>query len=63
MELFNKSSEKLNVEQACSLHELLTENSDLFANSPSDLGKTTVVEHMMDTGTTKPIKQAARRPP
>ena len=57
--LFNKSSEKLTVEQACSLYELLTENSDLFADSPSHLGKTTVVEHTIDTGTTKPIKQRA----
>ena len=62
-ELFDKSAGKLTVEQASMLRDLLTENSDLFANSPSDLGKTNVVEHTIDTGTAKPIKQAARRPP
>ena len=62
-ELFDKSAGKLTVEQASRLRDLLTENSDLFANSPSDLGKTNVVEHTIDTGTAKPIKQAARRPP
>ena len=61
-ELFDKSAGKLTVEQASRLRDLLTENSDLFANSPSDLGKTNVVEHTIDTGTAKPIKQAARRP-
>ena len=62
-ELFDKSAGQLTVEQASRLRDLLTENSDLFANSPSDLGKTNVVEHTIDTGTAKPIKQAARRPP
>ena len=52
----------MTVEQASRLHDLLTENSDLFANSPSDLGKTNVVEHTIDTATAKPINQAARRP-
>ena len=61
-ELFDKSSGKLTVEQASSLHDLLNENSDVFANSPSDLGKTNVVEHTIDIGTANSIKQAACRP-
>ena len=41
----------------------MCDNSDLFAKSSSDLGKTSVVEHTINTGNAKPIKQAARRPP
>ena len=62
-ELYDKSAENLNLEEENKLYELLCDNSDLFAKSSSDLGKTSVVEHTINTGNAKPIKQAARRPP
>ena len=62
-DLYDNSAENLNLEQKNKLYELLCDNSDLFAKSSSDLGKTSVVEHTFNTGNAKPIKQAARRPP
>ena len=61
-ELYDKSAKNLNVVQKNKLYELLCDNSDLFAKSSSDPGKTSVVEHTINTGNAKPIKQAARRP-
>ena len=62
-ELFDRSAENLNLEQSCKLSKLLYDNADLFAKSSADLGKTSVVEHTINTGDARPIKQAARRPP
>ena len=62
-ELYDNSAENLNLEEKNKLYELLCDNSDLFAKSSSDLGKTSIVEHTINTGNAKPIKQAARRPP
>ena len=57
-ELFDRSAENLNLEQSCKLSKLLYDNSDLFAKSSADLVKTSVVEHTIDTGDARPIKQA-----
>ena len=62
-ELFAKSSKNLNLDQKSRLQNLLYDNSDLFASSPSDLGKASVAEHKINTGDAKPIKQQARRSP
>ena len=42
------------------IYSLIT---DLFASSPSYLGKASVTEHKINTGDAKPIKQQARRSP
>ena len=45
------------------LNTLLLEFSDIFANSPEELGRTNVVYHKIDTGNALPIKQRPYRIP
>jgi len=45
------------------LESLVEEFSDLFAMSSSELGCTSLVEHQINTGDHKPIKQLPRRVP
>ncbi|PIK58380.1 Retrovirus-related Pol polyprotein from transposon [Apostichopus japonicus] len=45
------------------LKELLLKYEDVFSKSPDDLGRTMIVQHTIDTGTAKPIKQPARKVP
>ena len=40
---------------------MLTSYKDIFASSSLDLGHTTIVEHSIDTGNARPIKQAPYR--
>ena len=62
-DLYNRASANLTDEQGKKVYDVLCENTDLFATSPSDLGKSSIVEHKINTGNARPIKQAARRPP
>ena len=43
--------------------QLTTQNGDLFALDPSELGVTNVVQHTINTGDCTPINQPARRIP
>jgi len=45
------------------LRVLLDDHRDTFASSSSDLGFCPLVEHDIDTGDARPIKQSPRRPP
>jgi len=45
------------------LKELLYDHRETFAPSSSDLGFCPLVEHDIDTGDARPIKQSPRRPP
>ena len=45
------------------LKSLLYNHRDTFASSSSDLGYCPLVEHDIDTGDSRPIKQSTRRPP
>jgi len=62
-DLFQRSSENLTSEESSKLCNLLKDNTSVFASSPNDLGKVTNVEHVIETGDARPIKQAARRVP
>lgn len=62
-ELYENSSKTLNENEQHALFKLLKDNESVFASSPSDLGQTSVIEHTIDTGDARPIKQNARRPP
>lgn len=42
---------------------LISEYSDVFSQDQYDLGRTSIVEHSIDTGTARPIKQPPRRVP
>ena len=62
-DLFARSTKCLDLAESMQLERLLSEHSDLFAKSPTELGKTSLVCHKIDTGDARPIKQAPRRPP
>ena len=47
--------------QRQSMHTLLQENSGVFGSSIADLSSTLLVQHYIDTGNAKPIKQRAYR--
>ena len=63
VELFERSCKDLDLGQRKDLANLLSEFSDVFAASSSDLGRTDVVRHEIDTGDARPIRQPARRLP
>lgn len=45
------------------LHKLLTEFEDIFSRGAHDIGRTNLAKHKIDTGDSRPIKQAMRRVP
>ena len=42
---------------------LLGDFESVFSQSPTDYGKTTLIEHQIDTGAAHPIRQAPRKVP
>ena len=61
--LFDKSKGELNGQEQTQLSELLCEFEDVFAKSEFDLGKFNTIQHGIDTGTNRPVKQIIRRTP
>ncbi len=62
-DLYFRCAENLSQSQAAKLAECLQENADVFAMSPNDVGRTGLVKHKINTGTSRPIKQRPRRLP
>ena len=62
-ELLSKSTDGLNGEQIRALTYLFNEYQDVFATSGSPMGRTSIEQHRIDTGDSRPIKQAPRRLP
>ena len=62
-QVFNNSAEHLNYEEKMQLAKLLIEYQDVFARDEFDLGNFSGIEHSIDTGQAKPIKQRMRRTP
>ena len=62
-ELFHRSIEHLNRKEQHQLANLLVEFEDVFAKPEFDLGNFSDIEHDIDTGSAKPIKQRMRRTP
>ncbi len=54
-------SPNLSSEENTKLNSLLEEYSDVFATSNLDLGRTSIIQHKIDTGDANPIKQAPYR--
>ena len=50
-------------EEKGKLRKLVVKFNDVFAKDPSELGRTNVVQHAIDTGTHPPIKQLPHRTP
>ncbi|KAK3108631.1 hypothetical protein FSP39_012081 [Pinctada imbricata] len=63
VQLYNQSIENLSSCEAETVLTLLTNYSTLFSKDSNDLGRTTLTEHAIDTGYSKPIKQRPRRVP
>ena len=63
VELLERSCKYLGPQQRQELGSLLAEYQHSFAQSSSDLGRTSLVEHRIDTGNARPIKQPPRRLP
>ena len=62
--LYNRSCDELNsAHERDKLALLLNKHCTTFARSPTDLGRTSVTQHSIDTGDAVPIKQRPRRPP
>ena len=55
--------EGLSEDQTAQFLSLVTEYEDIFAKDSSDLGTSGLLEHAIDTGDCKPIKQPPRRVP
>lgn len=62
-ELLQKSAESLDPEQREKLRDMLCRYADVFSRGDTDLGRTNLVEHYIDTGDSRPIKHAPRRIP
>ena len=53
----------ITVQQRQEVVKLLHEYDDLFSKGTFDMGRTTLIEHSIDTGQHRPIRQALRRHP
>ena len=64
-ELFDETCkrESLSPKVSKGLQDLLRKYDDLFARDSGDLGRTTLVQHSINTGDAKPIRQPPRRVP
>jgi len=54
---------ELSVEERLEAVELLHQYQDVFSRDEYDLGRTTLIEHKIDTADARPIKQGLRRQP
>ena len=61
--LYKRSSENLEPNKAKVVENLLQKHEQAFAKSPDDHGRTHLVQHTIDTGDAKPVRQPPRRPP
>lgn len=61
--LTNDLSDELPREARQRLKELLVDYKDVFSLNEGDLGKTTICEHKIDTGSASPVRQPFRRQP
>ena len=62
-ELYEESSEGLDNNQKSQLRKLLLKHQSIFAKNKHDLGYSEIVQHKIDVGNAKRIKQAPRRLP
>ena len=54
---------KLTSEQKEQVREVLVQNRNIISTSEYDIGRTDLVEHRIDTGDNRPIRQPLRRRP
>jgi len=61
--LFEKSKGELTGQEQGHLRELVCQFEDVLAKNEFDLGKFDAIEHGIDTGSSRPVKQRMRRTP
>ena len=61
--LLEESSRELSLEQRGRVENLLISWADVFSANDQDLGRTSVTEHCIDTGNSRPVKVSPRRIP
>lgn len=61
--LFEDSCVNLNSDQREKVRQILNENQNIFSRNSSDIGRTSLVTHKIDTQGANPIKQRPRRVP
>ena len=61
--MFDASRANLSDEESKKLSKLLRDYQDVFAKNEFDLGNFTAIEHGIDTGDAKPVKERMRRTP
>ena len=61
--LLNETAHNLTLSQMEGVEQLLRQYSGLFATKKSDIGRTSVVKHNINTGDARPVKQPLRRIP
>ena len=57
-DLYDRAVENVPEEDRAQIRELLVKYQDVFSRDDKDLGRTSLVKHHIETGDTKPIKQA-----
>ncbi|XP_056003459.1 uncharacterized protein LOC130046578 [Ostrea edulis] len=62
-DLLDRSSKELTPEERRMLADLLNEFQDVFATGEFDFGNFTALEHEIDTGEARPVKERMRRTP
>ena len=63
LELLHLEQSSATAEEIAQLDQFVRENADMFALDNTELGHTDVVQHHVDTGDHRPIKQPVRRVP
>ena len=58
---FNLVTSTLSADKQTKLAQLLDQNRDIFAMSSQELGRTSIVQHIIDMGDTQPIRQQPYR--
>ena len=61
--LYERAAGKWDDTQAKTIEDLLNKHESTFARSADDYGRTKVIQHSIDTGNAKPVRQPPRRPP
>ena len=62
-DLYERSVKELDGEDKPKVAALLTEYADVFATSATDIGRTKLVQHVIDTGQERPVHERVRRFP
>ena len=62
-ELYNRSCKGLSPAQQVRLAQLLNKYITCFSTSPTDLVRTSLLKHAMETGNAQPVNSPPRKPP